>query len=66
MGLTSTGSAGARTKWWPRHRAIAAEHPGTIQQAIVDLRELPFSGKDAGFAVTIRGTYQTNNDLYNA
>lgn len=21
--------------WWPRHRAIAAEHPGTIQQAIV-------------------------------
>ena len=22
-------------EWWPRHRAIAAEHPGTIQQAIV-------------------------------
>jgi len=21
--------------WWPRHRAIAAEHPSTIQQAIV-------------------------------
>jgi hypothetical protein len=22
-------------EWWPRHRAIAAEHPGTIEQAIV-------------------------------
>ena len=22
-------------QWWPRHRAIAAEHPSTIQQAIV-------------------------------
>ena len=21
--------------WWPRHRAIAAEHPDTVQQAIV-------------------------------
>ena len=22
-------------QWWPQHRAIAAEHPSTIQQAIV-------------------------------
>jgi hypothetical protein len=22
-------------EWWPRHRAIAAEHPGSIEQAIV-------------------------------
>lgn len=33
--------------------------------AIVGLRELPFTGEDAGFIVTLSGYYLINSDLWN-
>jgi hypothetical protein len=32
--------------------------------ALVELAELPFTGRDAGFMVTIQGTYYINSTLY--
>ena len=32
--------------------------------ALVEVAELPFTGRDAGFMVTIQGTYYINNQLY--
>lgn len=36
-----------------------------INCAIESVRELNFSGRDAGFAVTIKGYYTVNNALFN-
>lgn len=36
-----------------------------VNAAIESVRELNFSGEDAGFAVTIRGYYLINSSLYN-
>jgi|SRR5215472_16204890 len=38
---------------------------GIINCAIQSVRELNFSGEDAGFAVTIRGYYPVNSSLFN-
>jgi len=38
---------------------------GIINCAIQSVRELNFSGEDAGFAVTVRGYYPVNADLFN-
>jgi hypothetical protein len=37
---------------------------GLINCGIEDVRELRFSGEDAGYVVTIRGTYPVNNSMF--
>jgi hypothetical protein len=43
--------------------AQLAQYP-LVNCALIGVRELPFAGKDAGFVISIKGTYYINSAMY--
>ena len=44
--------------------AVGLEPYPLVNCALVGIRELTFSGRDVGYAVTVRGTYYINSSLW--